>query len=197
MNPKLKDHLEATVRSYVGYIQQTQDAADIMNCGVDELVIFLATEDRARLRDAAEICKEPPAIQRAACGLMKAFSHHISLRDVVHEIHEVLKLAGTERRLLHPDSLPYNSLRDVKTVALSVHDLGLARSIKKNGVPEILIVLSDLSGNVTLAQAAKTCNESPEVQRAACELWLMQNRRSQKVGLESCVKDAKNIQAQD
>ena len=193
MHRELKAHLEMTVKNSIGYIQQTQDATDIKNCGVDELIVFLAYEKRARLRDAATICKEPPAIQRAACGLMKAFSNHISLNDVVLEIHRILSLPETEHQLLIPDSIPYHSSRDAKILALSVHDLNFARCIKKNGVPEIIIVLANLSKNVTLAEAAKICEEPPEVQRAACELWLLRNQRSQQIGLESCVGKVKNL----
>ena len=193
MDPSLKTHLEDTVMNSIGYIQQTQNATDIKNCGVDELIVFLANEDRARLRDAAKICKEPPAIQRAACGLLKAFSNHISLNDVVLEIHRILKLTDIERQLSIPDPFLYHSSRNAYILALSVHDLNVAHSIKENGVPELIIVLANLSKTVTLAEAATICDELPEVQRAACELWLMCNRSSQKVDLKSCVQQVKEF----
>lgn len=197
MNPELKAHLEETATKSIGYIRRLQDAADIKNCGVDELIVLLAKEDKARVRDAAAICKEPPAIQRAACGLLKGFSHLISLSDVVCEIKRALESDDNMRQLFDPNPVPTYLQYDANSLALSVRDLELVRIIREKGVPEIIIVLANLSKNVTLTDAATICDETPNVQRAACELWLIRTWKSQNTDLESCVQEIKKFVAQD
>ncbi len=166
----------------MGYYKEVGFAARIKECGVPDIIVLIYQLDYVSLENAASICEDSTAMQRAACDVVRSCKGSHSPRNAMNALHEVSSQldSGTTQKL------PIN----FATAHLHIHDYKLATKVKGCAEPDLLVILN--RGWATLSEIEAVCTEHPTIQQEATKLMWNRNNSHEALKLSDAIHQVKN-----
>ena len=177
---------ERIVSSVADYYQEVQFAANVLDSGINDLIVLIYGE-KINLGNAASISNEPPAIQKAVCEIARIHSEKISLSDTAREVKS--RWSSQEWRAKTPFAI------DDSKRAAHFADMEKAAEIKAQAMPEVLVVLDQ--GWVVMDAAVILSSQKQVVQEITCKLLWNGNTNGMRLSLDDALVRAREALSVD
>ena len=177
---------ERFIFSVANYYQEVQFAGKVLDSGINDLIVLINGE-KIYLKNAASICCEPPAIQRAVCEIARIQNEKISLKDTATEVKDAW--LSQEWNIKVPFALDHSTLK------LHFIDMEKAATIKTQAVPDVLVALD--KGWVGMDEAVILSSQQQVVQEFTCKLLWNGNINARQLNLENALAKAREFLGDD
>ncbi len=186
MNSQANIPPERIISSVARYYQEIQFAKDVLESGIDELIVLVYGE-KIDLENVASISGEPPAIQRAVCEIARIHDERISLRSTACEVKKTW--SSQEWEPITPFFI------DDSKLAAHFADMKKAAKIKAHAMPEVLVALDQ--GWVVMDAAVHLSLERRVVQEITCKKLWNGNTDGRQLGLDDALIGAREALSAD
>ena len=186
MNSQAVTPPDRIISSVAKYYQEIQFAENVLDLGIDDLIVLIYGE-KIDLGNVASISNEPPAIQRAVCEIARIHNEKISLRDTAREVKSTW--LSQEWRPETPFAI------DDSKLAAHFADMEKAAKIKAQAMPEVLVVLDQ--GWVVMDAAVILSSQKQVVQEITCKLLWNGNTNGKRLSLDDALVRAREALSAD
>ena len=173
---------ERIVSSVADYYQEVQFAANVLDSGINDLIVLIYGE-KIRLKNAASICEEPPMIQKAVCEIARIYNEKISLEATARKVKDTW--SSQEWNTKVPFAIDPSKLKS------HLIDMEKAAKIKERANPGVLVALDQ--GWVTMSEAVILSSEQSVVQEIACKVMWNGNTGTRRSNLNDALAKTKAI----
>ena len=186
MNSQANIPPERIISSVARYYQEIQFAKNVLESGIDDLIVLMYGE-KIDLENVASISSEPPAIQRAVCEIARIHNEKTSLRSTACEVKKTWSSQGWESQI------PF--FMDDSKLAAHFADMEKAAKIKAQAMPEVLVMLDQ--GWVVMDAAVNLSSQKQVVQEITCKLLWNGNTNGRRLSLDDALVRAREALSAD
>ena len=180
MNGQVNLPPESLISSVAKYYQEIQFANNVLESGIDDLIVLICGE-KIGLENVASISNEPPAIQRAVCEIARIHDAKTSLQDTAKMVKEVWSSQEWNPKI--PFAI------DDSRLAMHFANMDKAAKIKAQALPEVLVVLDQ--GWVVMDEAVILSLQRQVMQEITCKLLWNGNTNGRQLSLDDALARAR------